>query len=351
MRVNGKHYRTIWMEGTTVFMIDQNQLPFRFRIMECSDHKETCQAIKKMTVRGAGAIGAAAGFAMAQAFLQAPDKNREEYLRIAKEEIENTRPTARNLFYAVDRVFEAGSRSVKDAAGEAQALAEENIRDAKKIGEHGNMVIFNGMKICTHCNAGWLGFVDYGSALSVIYTARDQGKDVMVYVSETRPRGQGARLTAWELANEGIPHAVITDSACAHLAAMGKIDLFITGADRIARNGDTANKIGTLDKAIIAEEFRIPFIVAAPLSTFDVSIATGKEIMIEERAADELMFQEGIDESGEMARIRVINDGSRVMNPAFDITPAKYITGIATEKDIIRPGEDAIMKLFQSSSP
>lgn len=406
MKVNSQHYQTIRMQGNSVFMIDQNALPFEFRIYEAKDYRDTCHAIRSMITRGAGAIGAAAGFAMAQACMEfwisdfgfidfksdlkantdlsakAPgtdlefwisdfgfndfktdqnaindliiksqgseSNNRDGYIekcRQARREIEATRPTARNLFYATEKVFEAGLVSPEAAFSEAQRLANENVADAMKIGEYGNALIKDGHRILTHCNAGWLGFVDYGSALSPIYVAHRQGKSIHVYADETRPRSQGARLTAWELFNEGVPHTLVPDNAGAYLMSNGMIDMMITGADRIAANGDTANKIGTFEKAIIAKQFGIPFYIAAPLSTFDLSIADGSQIVIEQREEAEVHYQQGPDEEGVIRRIRVSSPGSTALNPAFDVTPAGWITGIITEKGIIDPDTAAIKKV------
>lgn len=328
MRVKNKHYKTVWMEGPSVFMIDQNLLPFDFQVVELKSYRDTCVAIKTMVVRGAGAIGATAGFAMAQAFLQNTDVIK------AKREIEATRPTAQNLFYAVNRVFNSS-----DPVGEAQLIAHEDEESCRKIGEIGSELIKDGANIETHCNAGWLAFVDYGSALSPMYIAKKQKKKIFVYVDETRPRSQGARLTAWELKNENIPHAIIPDNAGAHLMSRGKIDLMIVGADRIAANGDTANKIGTLEKAICAKEYGIPFYIAAPTSTFDLKCKSGKDIPIEERSADEVLYQTGPTKSGKIEKILVCSPGSKAINPAFDVTPAKYITGIITERGIVKPKE------------
>ncbi|MFA5104542.1 MAG: S-methyl-5-thioribose-1-phosphate isomerase [Candidatus Margulisiibacteriota bacterium] len=342
MKVNGTHYRTVWMDGSSVFMIEQNLLPFEFRVFEAKTLKDTCQAIKNMKVRGAGAIGAAAGFAMAQAFLEGTPSSRSI--------IESTRPTAQNLFYAVKRVYDKAihAREPKSAAlEEAQAIADEDAENCRIIGEHGKQLIKDGMVIETHCNAGWLAFVDWGSALSPVYAAAMNGIKVLVYADETRPRGQGARLSAWELQNEGIPHKIIPDNAGAHLMSNKKIDIMIVGADRIAANGDTANKIGTLEKAICAKEFGIPFYVAAPTSTFDMKCASGNAIPIEERDQREVLYQRGPDFSGQMREILVCNPGSTAQNPAFDVTPAKYITGIITEKGIIRPDKKEIAKLFK----
>lgn len=345
MKVNGKNYRTVWMEGSSVFLIEQNLLPFKFEIFESKCYKQTSLAIKNMLVRGAGAIGSAAGFALAQAFLQAPKKEFWEFVGIAKNEIESTRPTAQNLFHATNRIFDAARNSddpVKSAVEAAQAVADKDAEDSRKIGEFGNELIKDGFRILTHCNAGWLAFTDFGTALSPIYLAHQMGKNIFVYADETRPRGQGARLTAWELKNEGIPHLIIPDNAAAHLMQRNKIDLVIVGADRIAVNSDVANKIGTMEKAICAKEFGIPFYVAAPTSTFDSNCVSGNDIPIEERSSEEVLYQTGPDEKGEMHKIMVCSPGSEAFNPAFDITPAKYITGIITEKGIVKPSERCV---------
>jgi len=341
MRVSGTDYLTIRLEGESVFMIDQNLLPFSFSIRECKTWEETCDAIRIMTVRGAGAIGAAAGFAMAQAYIASEDPD------MAAERIRATRPTARDLFFAVDKVYAAGQKSVQAAVEEARRLAQDNIDAARNIGKFGEPLIPDGARVLTHCNAGWLGFVDYGSALAPVYMAHRGGKSVFVYADETRPRSQGARLTAWELSNEGIGHTIVPDNAGAYLMSKGMVDLVIVGADRIAANGDTANKIGTFEKAIVARQFGIPFFVAAPLSTFDLSTPTGEGIEIEERTADEVNYQTGPDKEGQMHTIRVTNPGSDAFNPAFDVTPADFITGIITEKGIIKPDINAIARLLR----
>ncbi len=344
MNVNGKYYRTVWMEEGKVMMIEQNLLPFNFKIFTSDNYIETCMAIKTMIVRGAGAIGATAGFAMAQAFIQYND-NKDEILK-AKADIEATRPTARNLFYATERVFNAGLISVENAINEANKIADEDVEAGKKIGEYGDTLIKDTMNILTHCNAGWLGFVDYGSALSVVYAAHNSGKNVFVYVDETRPRSQGARLTAWELYNENIPHVIVPDNAGAFLASKGKIDIMIVGADRIAANGDAANKIGTFEKAIIAKTFGIPFYVAAPLATFDINCKSGDAIIIEERDEDEVLYMTGLNENNKLSKVLICNEGSKAFNPAFDVTPASYITGIITENGIINANENDIRNLF-----
>jgi methylthioribose-1-phosphate isomerase len=335
MKVQGKDYRTVWMEGSSVLMIEQNLLPFEFSIFESKSYRETSLAIRTMIVRGAGAIGAAAGYAMAQACLEAPAGNKESYLSHARREIESARPTARNLFYAVERVFAAAKVSAERAMAEAQAIADEDAAASQKIGEFGNELIRDGYGIATHCNAGWLAFVDYGTALSPIYISHQEGKKIFVYVDETRPRGQGARLTAWELHNAGIPHAIIPDNATAWNMSQRKIDIMIVGADRIAANGDTANKIGTLEKAIAAKYYHIPFYVAAPTSTFDLNCPDGSKIVIEERSQDEVLYQDGLTQEGKIKKILVCSPGSAAMNPAFDVTPGELITGFITEKGIL----------------
>jgi methylthioribose-1-phosphate isomerase len=335
MNVKGKDYRTVWMEGGSVFMIEQNLLPFEFRIYEARHFEDTCHAIRTMIIRGAGAIGAAAGYAMAQACLEATEGNRSAYLEKARRTIESTRPTARNLFYAVERVYAAALLSTELALVEAGKIANEDADASRQIGNYGNELIKDGFGISTHCNAGWLAFVDYGTALSPVYRSHSAGKNVFVYVDETRPRSQGARLTAWELHNAGVPHAVIPDNATAWYMSQGKIDMVIVGADRIAANGDTANKIGTLEKAIAAMHFNIPFYIAAPTSTIDMLCPDGSHIVIEERSPDEVLFQEGITDDGRMEKIRVCSPGSTALNPAFDVTPAELITGFITEKGMI----------------
>jgi len=326
------------MEGNSVFMIEQNLLPFEFRISECKTYLETCHAIRTMQVRGAGAIGAAAGFAMAQAALTLPPDQLLEAMQV----IGATRPTARNLFYALEKVYAAAQDSPGRAVQMARSIADEDAQASGKIGELGNSLLPDKAGVGTHCNAGWLAFVDYGTALSPVYYGFSRGKEIFVYVDETRPRGQGARLTAWELHNAGIPHAIIPDNAMAWYMARGKIDLMIVGADRIAANGDTANKIGTLEKAIAAKYYGIPFYVAAPVSTIDLDCPDGNHIIIEERSQDEVLYQEGITQDGKREKVLVCSPGSPAINPAFDVTPAELITAYITEKGILNPGESLL---------
>ncbi len=343
MNVSGRHYRTVWMEIDTVCLIEQNLLPFEFSIYRARDYRDCCKAISTMIVRGAGAIGATAGYAMAQAFLQG-DRDRE-FIDAARNDIEQTRPTAQNLFYAVERVYRAGQISTQLAVKEAQLIADEDADACKTIGELGNDLIRDGSHIETHCNAGWLAFVDYGSALSPVYAAHRSGKQVFIYADETRPRGQGARLTAWELENENVPHAIIADNAGAHLMSQGKVDMMIVGSDRISANGDVANKIGTLEKAIAARHYGIPFYVAAPVSTIDFDCASGQDIPIEQRHQDEVLYQSGPNAEGKLEKVRVSSPGSNALNPAFDVTPADLVTAIITERGIFKPEQLAALKI------
>ena len=342
MRVEGRDYRTVWMESDTVCLIEQNLLPFEFRIFKAADYRDTCMAISSMIVRGAGAIGATAGYAMAQAFISGG--NDADYVNNARKDIEHTRPTAQNLFYAVERVYRAGQVSTREAVKEAQRIADEDADACKAIGELGNELIVDGSNIETHCNAGWLAFVDYGSALSPVYAAHRSGKHVFVYADETRPRSQGARLTAWELKNENVPHVIIADNAGAHLMSRGKIDMMIVGSDRIAANGDVANKIGTLEKAIAARHYGIPFYVAAPVSTIDFDCASGTDIPIEQRHQDEILYQSGPNAEGRLEQVRVSAPGSEAMNPAFDVTPAGLVTAVITDKGIFKPEQLAVLQ-------
>ncbi|MCF6365805.1 MAG: S-methyl-5-thioribose-1-phosphate isomerase [Bacteroidales bacterium] len=326
--------RAVWAEKNKVFLIDQTKLPFKEDVFISDSYRATCVAIVKMITRGAGSIGATAGFAMMQAAYEAPKENFNEFLLKAKKEIEETRPTAQDLFAAVNRVYNKALISTEEAENEAHLIADETSEAGYLIGINGNELISDGSRILTHCNAGPLALVEYGSALAPIIFAHKSGKKVFVYVDETRPRNQGAKLTAWELQKAGVPHVIIADNAAAMLMQKGKIDIVITGADRIAKNGDTANKIGTLEKAILAKEFNIPFYIAAPNSTFDKEILTGNEIPIEERDEDELLYISGEDENGKIHTVRIASPNSKAYNPAFDVTPVKYITAFITSGGI-----------------
>jgi methylthioribose-1-phosphate isomerase len=344
MLVNGTHYRTIWREGKTVRMIDQTRLPFHFEIFDSPDSLTTACAIKDMVTRGAGAIGVAGGYGVAQAALESPDAGFREALAASASLLKATRPTAQNLFYAVDRVAAAAFAALPSASAarsaacaEADAVAEEDVEAGRRIGELGAELIRDGARVLTHCNAGWLAFTDWGTALSPIYTAKRQGKQLFVWVDETRPRLQGARLTAWELAGEGIPFSVIPDNAAGYFIRRGDVDLVIVGSDRIAANGDVANKIGTYEKALLAREAGIPFYVAAPRSTIDPGCPNGEAIPIEERDEQEVLRADGIDDAGVVRTVRIASPGAHARNPAFDVTPAALVTGIITEAGIVKP--------------
>jgi methylthioribose-1-phosphate isomerase len=346
MLVNGTHYRTIWREGRVVRMIDQIKLPFRFEIFDAPDHLSTAKAIRDMVTRGAGAIGAAGGYGMAQAALEAPASlaGFRDFVEESAVLLKSTRPTAQNLFYAVDRVLAAARPALPDVArareaacAAADAIADEDVEAGRRIGEAGAGLIRDGARVLTHCNAGWLAFTDWGTALSPIYRAKREGRSVFVWVDETRPRLQGARLTAWELAGEGIDFRVIPDNAAGHFMRRGDVDLAIVGADRIAANGDAANKVGTYEKAVCARENGVPFYVAAPTSTIDFDCADGNSIPIEERGEDEVLSASGPDEAGVIRTIRIASPGATARNPGFDVTPSSLITGIITERGILPP--------------
>jgi methylthioribose-1-phosphate isomerase len=314
--------RAVWFEGGRLMMIDQRELPRRVAVAGFSDHASAAEAIRNMTTRGAPSIGAAAAYAMCLAALSGSD------LREAAACVRSARPTANDLFYAVDFMLgelDGGADPVEAADRYADGIVEK----CAKIGEHGAHLIRDGAKVMTHCNAGALATVDVGTALSPIRRAWAEGRRFSVYVSETRPRLQGMQLTAWELGQEGIDHAIIPDGASAHFMSKG-VDLVIVGADRIAANGDFANKIGTLDKAIAARRFGVPFYVAAPASTFDPATASGEDIEIEHRSEAEVT---------EILGERIAPEGSPALNPAFDVTPAELVTGFITEAGVLKPAE------------
>lgn len=310
--------RAVWLEDGVVRMIDQRELPHRIVVADFTDHRDVAAAIRDMTTRGAPSIGAAAAYGMCLAALAG------DGLAEAAETIKSARPTANDLFYAVDHMLDrlsAGEDPVAAADGYAQGIVDR----CTAIGEHGGVLVKDGMKVMTHCNAGALATVDVGTALAPMRQAWADGRRFFVYVSETRPRLQGMQLTAWELNQEGIDHAIIPDGASAHYMRDG-VDLVITGADRIAANGDFANKIGTYDKAIAAKHLGIPFYVAAPLSTFDFTTEDGTGIEIEQRSEQEMT---------EIYGQRIAPIGSPALNPAFDVTPYELVTGYITEKGIL----------------
>lgn len=316
-----KDLRAVWFEGDQVMMIDQRELPHKVEIVGFSDYRDVAEAIRNMTTRGAPSIGATAAYAMCLACIS------EEDLDEAAAVIKAARPTANDLFFAVDHMRSALTRG--DPIQAANGYSDMIVDKCTKIGEFGSSLIKNGMKVMTHCNAGALATVDVGTALAPMRKAWEEGKRFFVYASETRPRLQGMQLTAWELNQEGIDHAIIPDGASAYYMEQG-VDLIIAGADRITANGDFANKIGTFDKAIAAHHFGIPFYVAAPISTFDFSMERGTEIEIEQRSEKEVT---------EVYGRMIAPEGSPALNPAFDVTPAELVTGFITEKGILTPDE------------
>ncbi len=348
MLVNGKNYRSVWFDNDKIHAIDQKKLPFGFETLSSDNYAVVASWIRDMVVRGAPAIGAAGAFGMALAAIESGNAKSPKILELARDRLIASRPTAIDLRNCVDRVFNKATISAVAAAEESVKISEEIVVECKKISEHGEKLIRNDCKIATHCSTGWLGAVDWGTAEGAIFMSHQKGKKIFVFVDETRPRNQGARLTAWELANEKIDHAVIADNALAHFMQNGEIDIMIVGADRVLLNGDVANKIGTLEKAIIAKEFNIPFYVAAPMSTFDKSNDDRNKITIEERSEDEVLYQSGIDDSGEIKRIRIASPGSKALNPSFDITPANLITAFITPKGIVKPGKSEISKLIKT---
>jgi len=315
MIVNGKEYRALWWEENSIKFIDQRKLPYEFEIFTARTVDEVAFAIKNMVVRGAPAIGASAAYGMVLA---------ENQIEKSAKLLRETRPTANDLFYALDYMIDKIKNGEK-AIHAANKYVEDIINRCKKIGENGEKLIKDGMKILTHCNAGALATVDYGTALAPFRIALRNGKKFFIFADETRPRLQGL-LTAWELKQEGIKHVVIADNAAGYFMKTGDIDMVITGADRITKNGDFANKIGTYEKAVLASENNIPFYVAAPISSFDQTIVDGSQIVIEERMRNELSEVNGKTIMPEWVNVR---------NPAFDVTPSDFVTGYITENGIL----------------
>ncbi len=348
MLINGEPRRTIWEAGDGVVeIIDQTRLPHVVEILRLDDVESAIVAIADMRVRGAPLIGITAAYGVALALRADPS---DLGLGRAVSRLASARPTAVNLRWAVDKVGEAVRglpKSERFAAAWRLAgeMAQADVEASRAIGEHGAALIeakaqSGRVNILTHCNAGWLAAVDWGTALAPVYVARSRGIDVHVWVDETRPRNQGAALTAFELGQEGVPHTVIADNAGGHLMQHGRVDLCLVGADRITRRGDAANKIGTYLKALAARDNGIPFHVAAPLSTVDWSLEDGVlEIPIEERAADEVLFAEGELEGGGRGRVRIAAPGSAGANFGFDVTPARLVTQIVTERGVCAPGD------------
>ena len=358
---NGRtsHHRTVTFDArrNAVLLIEQRLLPHEFKVVAARDFQQTARAIKDMVVRGAGAIGAAAAYGLAQGARAFRGRDRQKFgrhLETVSETLKAARPTAVDPVNAIERVRQA--MRAGDTVEEQQALAlaaaeefaSEDVRHCEEIGRHGARLIRNGMNVLTHCNAGWLAFVDMGTATAPLYVAQAQGKKFHVYCDETRPRSQGATLTAWELAQQGISHQVIADSAAGHLMQRGKIDLVIVGSDRtLGRTGEVANKIGTYTKAVLARRHGIPFYVAIPLSSIDWNLKSGFDIPIEERHASEVLGAWGVEANLQSAKpslksarrlyVRVANPTSTALNPGFDVTPRELITGVITPLGILKP--------------
>jgi len=356
MHINGKAYRTIWFEKNIVKIIDQTKLPHQFIIKDLKTVKDSINAIKTMEVRGAPLIGATAAYGLVLCIIE---KNDQSFLKKSSEDLINSRPTAINLKWAVDRMMKklSGVNSneiLGIALEEAKTILEEDINFCKNIGLNGLKIIEEIAKkkkgiinILTHCNAGWLATIDWGTATSPIYHAHKKGIKVHVWVDETRPRNQGANLTSYELNEEGIPNTIIADNTGGVLMQRGQVDMCIVGTDRTLSTGDVANKIGTYLKALAAKDNNIPFYVALPSSTIDWSIKDLKDIPIEERDPAELSHIEGLDKDNKLQKILIYPQKSKAMNLAFDITPAKYVTGLITEKGVCEASEKGLKKLFK----
>ena len=357
MKIGGKHHRTIWPVGSNaVEVIDQTKLPHRFQTMTLRTAADCAEAIREMIVRGAPLIGATAAYGIA--FAMRADAS-DEALDRAHDLLLATRPTAINLRWALKRMCDALRNQPREwraeiAWREAAAICDEDVETCRTIGLHGLEVLRETaakkksapLNILTHCNAGWLATVDWGTALAPIYMAHDEGIPVHVWVDETRPRNQGASLTAFELGAHGVPHAIIADNAGGHYMQTGEVDLCIVGTDRVTANGDVANKIGTYLKALAAKDNAVPFYVALPSSTIDWSLNCGRDIPIEHRSADELLKMTGRLPDGGLATVEIAAPGSPGANPAFDVTPARLVTGFITERGVCDASEQGLRSLF-----
>jgi methylthioribose-1-phosphate isomerase len=359
LRGRTQHFRTVAFDAAKneVVLIEQRLLPHDFKLVRTRDYKETAAAIHDMIVRGAGAIGATAAYGLAQGVRAFRGRSLTAFaghVRKVYESLEAARPTAVDPVNAMNDVLAAMSKGEDVASQQSLALAaaeefaNEDVAHCTTIGQHGAKLIRNGMNVLTHCNAGWLAFVDIGSATAPMYAAQAAGRKFHVFCDETRPRCQGASLTAWELAQQGVPHHVIADNAAGHLMQRGEIDLVIVGSDRVlGRTGDVANKIGTYTKAVLAKRHGIPFYVAIPLSTIDWNLKSGFDIPIEERAGEEVLGAWGVEtrsaergvRNSKRRFVRIANPSSPARNPGFDVTPAELITGIITPVGIFKPEE------------
>ena len=364
MKVQGKPMRTIWVEaeGAAVGIIDQTRLPHEFVTCRIETADAMAEAIRSMRVRGAPLIGAAAAFGLALALSREPS---DAALAAAIQSLAATRPTAINLRWALEEMRAAVSslppeRRAATAWARAGEIAEADVALNRAIGEHGLSLIEHArarprtrdrVEVLTHCNAGWLATVDWGTALAPIFMAHDRGTPVHVWVDETRPRNQGASLTAWELLQHGVPHTVIADNAGGHLMQRGDVDLCIVGTDRTTAAGDVANKIGTYLKALAAHDNGVPFYVAAPSPSIDWSIEDGRDIPIEERSASEVTEIAGLGADGAVTQVRLTPAGSPAANPAFDVTPARLVTGLITERGVAKASREGLLALFPERRP
>jgi len=356
MKIEGRSYRTIWFENNIIKIIDQTKLPHQFIIKDLKTVQEAINAIKIMEVRGAPLIGATAAYGLVLSIIE---KNDLSFLKKSSEDLISSRPTAINLKWAVDRMMQKlsgvnNNDILKLALEEAKSIVEEDIDFCKNIGLNGLKIIEKIAKkkkdtvnILTHCNAGWLATIDWGTATSPIYHAHKKGIKVHVWADETRPRNQGANLTSYELNEEGIPNTIIADNTGGILMQRGQVDMCIVGTDRTLSNGDVCNKIGTYLKALAAKDNNVPFYVALPSSTIDWNIKDHKQIPIEERNSEELSHVEGLDQDNKLQKVLIYPQKSKAMNLAFDVTPAKYVTGLITEKGVCEASEKGLKGLFK----
>ena len=356
MNINGKPFRTIWFDNNIVKIIDQTKLPHQFIIKDLKTIKDSINSIKTMEVRGAPLIGATAAYGLVLSIIE---KNDQSFLKKASEDLISSRPTAINLKWAVDRMMQklsgVNSKEILNIAiKEAQNICEEDVNFCKNIGLNGLKIIEEIYKkkkdtvnILTHCNAGWLATIDWGTATSPIYHAHKKGIKVHVWVDETRPRNQGANLTSYELNEEGVSNTIIADNTGGILMQRGQVDMCITGTDRTLSNGDVANKVGTYLKALAAHDNKVPFYVALPSSTIDWNIENSKDIPIEERNSEELSYVEGLDDNNKLTKVLIYPKKSKAMNLAFDITPAKYVTGLITDKGVCNASKEGLESLFK----
>jgi methylthioribose-1-phosphate isomerase len=358
MRVGDRHYRSIWVggDGRSVEIIDQTKLPHEFEIATLATVEDAARAIETMQVRGAPLIGATAAYGICLALREDAS---DEALEAAYERLKRTRPTAINLLWALDDMLAAVRNRPRDerivaAYARAAEICDADVETNRSIGEHGVKIIEDiaatkpgkRVNVLTHCNAGWLATVDWGTALAPIYMAHDKGLDIHVWVDETRPRNQGAALTAWELGSHGVAHTIVADNAGGHLMQRGDVDFVIVGTDRTTSTGDVANKIGTYLKALAAHDNSVPFYVALPHSTIDWTVADGADIPIEERSGEEVTHVTGRAADGQIVTVQLSAPGSAAGNPAFDVTPARLVTGLVTERGVAQASGEGLLKLY-----